>query len=153
MTTTEFDPGLLGEHCWLECANGERVMLPVTRWQELDSSDELLLAACLGPTLDVGCGPGRLVEALTRRGVIALGVDVSPVAVDLTQARGAPALCRDVFDRIPGEGRWRHVLLADGNIGIGGGSRRPAAPGPRAAPAGGQRADGARPARNRPAPV
>ncbi|MEV6609311.1 class I SAM-dependent methyltransferase [Kutzneria sp. NPDC051319] len=120
MTTTEFDPGLLGEHCWLECANGERVMLPVTRWQELDSSDELLLAACLGPTLDVGCGPGRLVEALTRRGVIALGVDVSPVAVDLTQARGAPALCRDVFDRIPGEGRWRHVLLADGNIGIGG---------------------------------
>ena len=120
MTTTEFDPGLLGEHCWLECANGERVMLPVTRWQELDSSDELLLAACLGPTLDVGCGPGRLVEALTRRGVIALGVDVSPVAVDLTKARGAPALCRDVFDRIPGEGRWRHVLLADGNIGIGG---------------------------------
>jgi len=120
VTTTEFDPGLLGEHCWLECANGERVMLPVTRWQELDSSDELLLAACLGPTLDVGCGPGRLVEALTRRGVIALGVDVSPVAVDLTKARGAPALCRDVFDRIPGEGRWRHVLLADGNIGIGG---------------------------------
>ncbi|WP_052395271.1 hypothetical protein [Kutzneria sp. 744] len=25
-----------------------------------------------------------------------------------------------MFDRIPGEGRWRHVLLADGNIGIGG---------------------------------
>jgi SAM-dependent methyltransferase len=120
VTTTEFDPGLLGEHCWLECANGERVMLPVSRWQELDSSDELLLAACLGPTLDVGCGPGRLVEALTRRGVIALGVDVSPVAVDLTRGRGAPALCRDVFERIPGEGRWRHVLLADGNIGIGG---------------------------------
>jgi SAM-dependent methyltransferase len=120
VTTTEFDPGLLGEHCWLECANGERVMLPVTRWQELDCSDELLLAACLGPTLDVGCGPGRLVEALTRRGVIALGVDVSPVAVELTRGRGAAALCRDVFDRIPGEGRWRHVLLADGNIGIGG---------------------------------
>ncbi len=30
------------------------------------------------------------------------------------------ALHRSVFDRIPGEGRWRHVLLADGNIGIGG---------------------------------
>ncbi|QUQ69329.1 methyltransferase domain-containing protein [Kutzneria sp. CA-103260] len=121
MTTTEFDPGLLGEHCWLECANGERVMLPVTRWRDdPDSADELLLAACLGPTLDVGCGPGRLVDALVRRGVIALGVDVSPVAVELTTARGAPALCRNVFDHIPGEGRWRHVLLADGNIGIGG---------------------------------
>ena len=121
MTTTEFDPGLLGEHCWLECANGERVMLPVTRWRDdPNSADELLLTACVGPTLDVGCGPGRLVDALVQRGVIALGVDVSPVAVELTMARGAPALCRDVFDRIPGEGRWRHVLLADGNIGIGG---------------------------------
>jgi hypothetical protein len=25
-----------------------------------------------------------------------------------------------VFRRLPAEGRWRHVLLADGNIGIGG---------------------------------
>ena len=29
-------------------------------------------------------------------------------------------LRRDVFARVPGEGRWSHVLLADGNIGIGG---------------------------------
>ena len=27
---------------------------------------------------------------------------------------------RDVFGPLPGEGTWRHVLLADGNIGIGG---------------------------------
>jgi hypothetical protein len=25
-----------------------------------------------------------------------------------------------VFDRLPGEGRWPHALLIDGNIGIGG---------------------------------
>jgi hypothetical protein len=31
------------------------------------------------------------------------------------------ALCRDVYAApLPGEGRWRRVLLADGNIGIGG---------------------------------
>ncbi|MGB6226176.1 MAG: SAM-dependent methyltransferase, partial [Pseudonocardiaceae bacterium] len=29
-------------------------------------------------------------------------------------------LHRDVFATLPGEGRWHHVLLADGNIGIGG---------------------------------
>jgi hypothetical protein len=29
-------------------------------------------------------------------------------------------LHRDVFDTLPGEGRWHHVLLADGNLGIGG---------------------------------
>jgi hypothetical protein len=30
------------------------------------------------------------------------------------------ALLRDVFDPVPGEGRWGTALLADGNIGIGG---------------------------------
>jgi hypothetical protein len=29
-------------------------------------------------------------------------------------------LLRDVFDHVPGTGRWATVLLADGNIGIGG---------------------------------
>jgi hypothetical protein len=29
-------------------------------------------------------------------------------------------MLRDVFDRVPGTGRWTTVLLADGNIGIGG---------------------------------
>ena len=41
-------------------------------------------------------------------------------AVDQTRLRGASALVRDVNDRLPGEGRWGTVLLADGNIGIGG---------------------------------
>ena len=29
-------------------------------------------------------------------------------------------VARDVFDDLPGEGRWRTALLADGNVGIGG---------------------------------
>jgi hypothetical protein len=33
---------------------------------------------------------------------------------------GAPALHRSVFDPLPGQRRWATVLLADGNIGIGG---------------------------------
>lgn len=116
-----FEPGLLGQRCWLEVANGERIMLPVERWREApQGGDELLLAHCAGPTVDVGCGPGRLTVELVRRGVVALGVDVSAVAVGLTRDRGAPAIRRDVFGRLPGEGRWRHVLLADGNVGIGG---------------------------------
>lgn len=118
---SEFDRGLLGHGCWLELASGERIELPVERWTE-DSGegDEVLLDACTGPTLDIGCGPGRLTAALTERGIAALGVDTSHTAVRLTRRRGAVALRRNVFDRIPGEGRWRHALLADGNIGIGG---------------------------------
>jgi SAM-dependent methyltransferase len=82
--------------------------------------DRGLLARCAGPTLDVGCGPGRLTSALNRLGHPALGIDVSAAAVRLARARGATALCRDVFGPLPGHGRWRHLLLADGNIGIGG---------------------------------
>nr|WP_221471998.1 methyltransferase domain-containing protein [Amycolatopsis umgeniensis] len=112
---------MLGHRCWLELATGERVDLPVDRWTAIPcDGDEVLLDACDGPTLDVGCGPGRLTAALSERGVASLGVDISATAVRLTHARGAVALRRDVFDPVPGEGRWRHVLLADGNIGIGG---------------------------------
>ena len=82
--------------------------------------DRALLARCSGPTLDVGCGPGRLTSALNRLGHPALGIDVSAAAVRLARARGATALRRDVFAALPGHGRWRHLLLADGNIGIGG---------------------------------
>jgi len=82
--------------------------------------DRRLLDRCSGPTLDVGCGPGRLTLALNRRGHPALGIDVSAAAVRLARARGATALRRDVFTALPGHGRWRHLLLADGNIGIGG---------------------------------
>ncbi|RSM42540.1 class I SAM-dependent methyltransferase [Amycolatopsis balhimycina DSM 5908] len=119
-TGNEFDRGLLGHRCWLELANGERIELPVERWTEPSDGDDVLLDACSGPTLDIGCGPGRLTAALAGRGVVALGVDSSRTAVHLTRRRGGNALQRNVFDQLPGEGRWRHALLADGNIGIGG---------------------------------
>lgn len=85
-----------------------------------DAADRTVLERCEGPVLDVGCGPGRLVTALHRAGVVALGIDVSDVAVDLTRRNGGQALHRDVFAPVPAEGRWRSVLLIDGNIGIGG---------------------------------
>lgn len=117
----EFAPGLLGQPCWLELATGERIALATDRWRAAASpGEELLLRHCTGPTLDIGCGPGRLVASLRERGVPALGTDVSPVAVGLAVAAGVPAVRRDVFERLPAEGRWRHALLVDGNIGIGG---------------------------------
>ena len=48
-----------------------------------------------------------------------LGIDVTPVALDVARARGALVLERSVFDRVPGAGRWGTALLLDGNIGIG----------------------------------
>jgi SAM-dependent methyltransferase len=89
-------------------------------WHRLRPGDHAILDRCCGPTLDIGCGPGRLVHALHSAGVRALGIDISPTAVRLTRERGADAVSADVFGPVPGAGGWRHALLADGNIGIGG---------------------------------
>jgi SAM-dependent methyltransferase len=111
-----------GPHLDLVRADGVALdrLYPAQWTGRLRPGDRGLLDRCAGATLDVGCGPGRLVAALRRAGCPALGVDVSPEAIRQTRRRGAPGLCRSVFQSLPGEGAWRHVLLADGNIGIGG---------------------------------
>lgn len=81
---------------------------------------ELFIDPCDAATIDVGCGPGRLVAEIAARHVLAMGIDVSTEAVRQTRVRGALALRRDVYSAIPGEGRWEYALLADGNLGIGG---------------------------------
>lgn len=101
--------------------DGWLLPLDVERWcADADAADESVLARCGGSVLDIGCGPGRLVAALAGRGHTALGIDVSPAAVRRTVRRGGTALCRSVFDPLPGERRWATALLVDGNIGIGG---------------------------------
>jgi SAM-dependent methyltransferase len=118
---TVFDAALAGRSHRLVRADGVVLPLAVQRWQDdADGDDGWLLQRCRGATLDLGCGPGRLVVALADRGVPALGVDVSVQAVERCLQRGAAVLHRDAFERLPGEGRWEHVVLADGNIGIGG---------------------------------
>ncbi len=100
---------------------GDKTVVNAAHWcRRRLPGDAMLLDRCGGPTLDVGCGPGRLTAALNRRGHPALGIDVSATAVRLARRRGATALRRDVFGPLPGLGRWRRILLADGNIGIGG---------------------------------
>jgi SAM-dependent methyltransferase len=101
--------------------DGSTMRLEVDRWLgALTAADDAVLQRARAPVLDVGCGPGRHVIALARRGRLALGVDVAPAAVHVARLRGAPAIEASVFARIPGAGTWGSALLLDGNIGIGG---------------------------------
>lgn len=116
-----------GQPSWISDTTGVRRPLPIARWMggtastdEDREADEAILDLCQGPTMDIGCGPGRFTAALAARGVPVLGVDISGTAVEMTVKRGGPALQGDVFDPMPDGGRWARVLLADGNIGIGG---------------------------------
>ena len=117
-----FDEAIMtGRAVTVEYADGHRTPLPLHSWSGgLIDGDDSILRRCRGATLDVGCGPGRLAAAVAARGLPSLGIDVTPSAVRRAHERGAIALVRDVFDALPGQGRWRTVLLADGNIGIGG---------------------------------
>src|SRR5258707_10052834 len=72
-----YDRALDGERCWLRHDDGRRDRLPVHSWlggrNADDRFDHAVVGLCDGPTIDLGCGPGRLVAQLVQRGVPALG--------------------------------------------------------------------------------
>jgi SAM-dependent methyltransferase len=132
---TAYARALDGEPCAVLGDDGSVRQLPAPRWLDVaDTADRaLFVAPCSGPTLDVGCGPGRLLVALQQHGIAAHGIDVSAAAVARARARGASATRADVLvgpthgplrgsptDGLPDRQLWAHVLLADGNVGIGG---------------------------------
>ena len=105
----------------LRSADGEIVDPRAHQWIEPACAvDERTLALAEPPVIDIGCGPGRHVLALAERGLVTLGIDITPRAVAAARARGVSVLHRSVFDHVPGIGRWGTALLLDGNIGIGG---------------------------------
>lgn len=109
----------------LRAHTGEVLNLDLSRWHDpADEEEQAVLAGVEGPVIDLGCGPGRLVVSLASRRIPALGIDSSPSAVALARERGATVLQRDLFEPLPGEGRWATALLFDGNVGIGGNPTR-----------------------------
>ncbi len=116
-----FDLAYAGAPLRVDTAGESTLRVDLARWSgPANDVDDLLVARCEPPVLDLGCGPGRLVRALSESGRSALGVDVSAEAVATSRRQGAPALRAAVDDRLPAEGRWRTVVLLDGNVGIGG---------------------------------
>jgi SAM-dependent methyltransferase len=104
--------------------DGSRRCLPLSRWLGTpDAAEETVLERAVGPVLDIGCGVGRHVVALRRRGVRAVGVEISPVAAAIARERGAEVIQASAFEH-PTTSDWGTILLLDGNIGIGGDAGR-----------------------------
>ncbi|MEU5370267.1 class I SAM-dependent methyltransferase [Streptomyces sp. NPDC005951] len=70
---------------------------------------ELVAAADLGPTADVGCGPGKVTAYLSGLGLRAFGVDLSPRMIELARA-AHPDLRFDV-------GTMSTLAAGDGDLG------------------------------------
>lgn len=104
--------------------DGTRRRLPFERWlRRAADEEEQLLEWAVGPVLDVGCGAGRHLIALRRRGIGATGVEISARAAQIARARGAEVIEGSIFDA-PRRAGWGTALLLDGNIGIGGDPER-----------------------------
>lgn len=123
--TELFAAALRGEPCLVVGMGGEAYPVPVRRWTgSATIGDRIVLSHCVGDTVDLGCGPGRMAGSLAERGRLVLGVDLSAEAVRLARSRGVGAIQRDILGPLPRESRWGTALLADGNIGIGGNPSR-----------------------------
>ena len=77
--------------CLVDDAGRSRTLHPAAWYATGIPGDAGLLNRTHGTVLDVGCGPGRLTAALTRRDRSALGIDISPTAVRITRRRGGAA--------------------------------------------------------------
>lgn len=98
----------------------QRLLVVARRGHPTDDVDRLMISRCEPPVLDIGCGPGRLAAAACESGLAALGVDLSGAAIQQITRGDGSVLRRRIQDRLPAEGRWGTVLLADGSIGLGG---------------------------------
>ncbi len=115
-----YERALAGQPVAVQLADGTQMPLAAGTWSRTRRGDDSVVGRCRGATLDVGCGTGRFVRALHAAGVPALGIDISARAVSLARLQGGAAVHQDIFAISPDLGRWQHVLLIDGNIGISG---------------------------------
>ena len=87
-------------------------------WPEFEK--EAMLEA-KGRVLDVGCGAGRAAVWVQERGHDVVGIDVSPLALEVSRLRGVRD-CRlmDVRELDFPDGAFDTVLMLGNNLGIGG---------------------------------
>jgi SAM-dependent methyltransferase len=105
---------------WVRVASGRRLTHNLaTYFAPVTAQERALLDRVEGPVLDVGCGPARHARLLQGRGLTAIGLDRSLLALGLARSLGLRLWDHaDVrSDPLP---PVRAALLLDGNLGLAG---------------------------------
>jgi len=96
-------------------------LAPVGKWEP---AERKMLRLARGRVLDVGCGPGRVLLELQRRGFEAVGIDTSPGVVEVARLRGARSAHVLSLDELDGRfGLFDTVVMAGNNLGLLAGRR------------------------------
>ena len=94
----------------------EAYFAPLRRWP---AGERRALRLARGRVLDVGVGAGRVALELQRRGHEVVGIDVSPLALDVARRRGVRDVRLLPFHRIDESlGRFDTVVMFGNNFGL-----------------------------------
>ncbi len=97
-------------------------LAPFRRWW---TQERRAMRFVRGRVLDVGCGAGRVGLHLENRGFEVVGIDVSPLAVQLAEQRGALDVRLGTLDTAVEAGeRFDTILLLGNNLGLLSNERR-----------------------------
>jgi SAM-dependent methyltransferase len=95
----------------------ETYFQPASEWPE---HERLALANAKGRVLDIGCGAGRVLLELEERGLEVVGIDVSPLALEVCRRRGAKNVkkvgIQDINDDELGE--FDTIVMMGNNFGL-----------------------------------
>jgi SAM-dependent methyltransferase len=95
---------------------------PLSRWPR---AERKAMRLARGRVLDVGCGAGRVALHLQERGHDVVGIDVSPLAVDVARRRGVSDARVLPITRVDRSlGRFDTIVMFGNNFGLFGNPRR-----------------------------
>ena len=95
---------------------------PFRRWPK---AERQAMRYAGGRVLDVGCGAGRVALEFQARGHDAVGIDVSPLAVEVSRRRGVRDVRELSVTRVGRElGLFDTIVMFGGNFGLMGSRRR-----------------------------
>jgi SAM-dependent methyltransferase len=96
--------------------------LPFRRWPK---AERQAIRKVRGRVLDVGCGAARVALELQHRGHEVVGIDLSPLAVEVSRRRGARDVRELAVTRVSRElGLFDTIVMFGNNFGLMGSRRR-----------------------------